>query len=236
MEGDTPQPAEQATERIPIAVMDDHPVTLKGMHHALDNGRYQIVVSACDGEDYIRKSKGHRVALALVDLRMPRMDGCATIAWMREQQPWVRALAYTFDDDPHAVMRAMRSGARGVVLKSAALPMLRRAMDDVHERGFHLNELTERYLRAPHAAEGKAPPPKPHELLKTLSPREHELFDWALKLPQRTYEEFALHKNLSLHTVETFRKSMMEKLGLKNRTELVRFALQHGLVPPGGSK
>lgn len=218
---------EVAEGRIPIAIVDDYPVMLEGLKSVLEQHGYHVVVSACNGEDYIRKSKSLRAELALVDLQMPGMDGWATIGWMRQHQPWVRVLAHTDDADAMGVMRAMRAGACGVLLKDRPCEELTGALSDIRERRFHLNALTERYLRMPNVV-SRPSPPKPHEQLAALSARERELFDLAVSKPECTYDDFASRMNISIHTVETYRRSMMDKLGLKDRTDLVRFALRNG--------
>lgn len=217
-----------AQEKIPVAVVEDHPVTRAGLKEFLEEGPFRVVVRASDGEDYIAQSSATPVKLALVDLIMPRMNGWVTIAWIRDHQPDVRSLALTADPTPEQVQRVMRVGARGVVDKSASEGELRRALEDVYQCGFHHNRYTERYLLAPTAA--REAEPEGLALLARLTAREREVFDLVLHDPPLTYERIALRLKLSVHTVEDHRKSIGKKLNVHSREGVVRFAARYGVL------
>lgn len=221
-----------AGARVAVAVVDDHPAMRSGLRGLIEGERYAVVVSAHDGEDYIRQSTERPVRLALVDLCMPRMDGWATIAWIRAHQPGVLPMALSFDDRPDWVQRAMRAGARGMLCKSIGPAELHKALDDLHRSGFHHNALTERYILAPAAARGQAPPEGP-ALLQRLSPRERATFDLVLHDPPLTFAQIALRLGVSRNTVESYRKGIVHKLGLHTREDMLHFAARHGLLGNG---
>lgn len=215
-------------EPIPIAVVDSCEVVREGVAALLArHGGFSLVVSACDGEDYIRQSKGRGVQLALVEMHMPRMDGCTTIAWIRAHQPQTFPVAFTHERHPDAVRRAMRAGARGYVCKDLCSTELVAMLGTVVRSGLYYNELVQAYLLAPVA--GAAPPRvAPADRLALLSEREREVFN--LVVQGLTFKRIALRLSVALSTVESHRKNIYTKLELKGRGAIVRYAATHGLL------
>ncbi|MBK7083681.1 MAG: response regulator transcription factor [Flavobacteriales bacterium] len=105
-----------------IALVDDHPVVLAGLERLLlRHGTYQVVVSATSGESLMEQmQRSGPVDLAIVDLRMPGMDGFAVIAWLKANYPATRSVALSFSDELQWVRRALHAGARGYLLKDMA--------------------------------------------------------------------------------------------------------------------
>src|SRR5436190_3142611 len=139
------------TSVLPIALIDDHAL-FRGVLADMINliGGYQVVVQAGNGEEYIKAIEaGAQVAVAIVDLHMPVMDGYATIEWIRATTPGTRALALTFEKTEEAMLRALRAGACGFLLKDVGKQEFQRALEQVATLGHYHNDDVVRSLNGP---------------------------------------------------------------------------------------
>lgn len=225
--------------RIRVAVVEDQPYYLSGLADAIDAlGDYEVVVRAGNGEEYIKACKGILpVAITIVDLCMPVMDGWATIAWIREHQPGTVAAAITFEPHGEPGQRAYTAGARALVDKYLDYRELRPLLDDLHVRKFHMNPLMEAAMRGPRrpdppaGRQGRKAIPTNEERLKKLSKREWQILGLVLHLPRLTNERIAARLNIGECTVETHLKNIGVKLGVRTREEMVLFAAVAGWRP-----
>jgi two-component system, NarL family, invasion response regulator UvrY len=213
-----------------IAIVDDHPLLRLGFAHEIEHlGGLETVIQAGNGEEYIQASAGRPVDIAVVDLIMPGMDGFATIAWIREHQPRTKAIAFSYDPHPIAVQRALRAGALAVLNKECFTEDIEKALHDVHRSGFHHNQLTAGHLLGKRKSDPADRSKVAHTGVK-LTPREFELLTLLCASGKLDYRSIALRMGIRLSTVDTHRKSVMNKTGSRNRADLVLWAARNGLL------
>jgi two-component system, NarL family, invasion response regulator UvrY len=167
--------------------------------------------------------------VAIVDLNMPVMDGFATIAWLRDHAPDVLPLALTFDGADDALVRAVRAGARGFILKNIRAAGLKNALDSLLLSGYyytaetHTTLLRNPLLQTPQERERE-------NIVSRITPRELEFLLLVCDPAEYTYEQIAGRMNIHRRTVDNFRIALFEKFDLKSKTGLVLFALRWGLI------
>ncbi|MEZ4808572.1 MAG: response regulator transcription factor [Flavobacteriales bacterium] len=216
---------------IDVALVDDHHLMrtgLVGVVNAMPG--YQVSLEASNGKEFIGLLQLDALpAIAIVDLNMPVMDGYATIAWLRANRPTILPLALTFDATDEAMVRAVRAGARGFVLKSAHPHVLKNALDSLMLTGYY-------YTEDAHEVMTRNPEMKTREererdrVLERITPREMEFLLLVCDEAEYTYEQIAEHMGVHRRTVDNFRIGLFEKFNIKSKTGLVLFAMRWGLV------
>ncbi|MFB9324860.1 response regulator [Paenibacillus aurantiacus] len=213
---------------IKILIVDDHAMVRSGMRLLLDGkADIEVVGEASEGDEGIREAEALRPDVVLMDLSMPHgKDGLTAAAELKERMPDVAVLILTMHDDDEYLFRAIHAGAAGYVLKSAPHEELLTAIRSVAKGDAYLyptatkrlmHEYVERMKRGESA-----------DVFDTLSEREKEV----LTLAAQGYanKEIAEQLTISVKTVETHKSNVMEKLGLKTRPELIKFAMKKGLL------
>lgn len=210
-----------------ILLADDHAVLRAGLRLLLSGQEGLSVVSeASTGAETLSLAEKFQPDLILLDLSMPALGGLDALPALRRLAPAARILILTMHDDPQYLRQALKNGAAGYVLKKAAdvelLSAIRAVLrGEVYVHPSMTRKLLEDILPAPE-------PPDELDLWSSLSEREQEVL--RLVALGHTSAEIAGRLNLSAKTVETYRARGMEKLGLRNRAALVRFALGRGLI------
>lgn len=211
-----------------IAIVDDHILFRKGLA-ALVNlfPGYRVLFDASDGADCIRQLEaGLQPDIILMDIAMPGMDGYATTEWVREHLPGIRVLALSTMDAETAIIRMIRSGARGYVLKDANPEELKQAFDDLLSLGYFYNDLvSKKILRSVHLfAEDQTHPDAPGHL------SDRETFFLQQICSEKTYAEIAREMFVSERTVDGYRDTLFKKLHLGSRVGLVLYAIRNGIA------
>ncbi len=205
--------------KIRVFVADDHAVLRAGLKLLIDAETDMIVVGeAADGLEAVRRAKTTTPDIVLLDLSMPGPRATETIASLMQITPRPRVLVLTMHDDPTSMESALRAGASGYIVKKAADVELLMAIRAVRS-GRTFVDLTRPGEAAPAERDEKRRLP--------LSQREGQV----LRLLARGYtnQEAANELGVSVKTVETHRKRLTDKLGLKTRAQLFRFAVERGL-------
>jgi len=217
---------------IRIVLADDHIVLRSGLKALLDaENDLDVVGEAGDGIDCIKQVVELAPDIAVVDINMPHCDGLAALETMREQAPDTRVLILTMHDDIGYLQRALSLGASGYVLKQAASEELLSAIRTVHHGGVYLHPDHARILaddRSHEYTTPAAPLDEKHTRYESLSEREAEVFK-AVALGYRN-SEIAETSHLSVKTVETYKARLMQKLDVHSRADLVRYALELGIL------
>ncbi len=213
-----------------ILLADDHAILRAGLRLLIDRQPDLTVVGeAGDGQEAVRLALALRPDLILLDLNMPTLDGLAAIPLLRDRLPQSRILILTMHDDASHLQKALQLGAAGYVLKKAADAELLLAIRAVLRGETYVHSaMTQKLLQSvlPGAGGGKpAPSANPWQ---ELSEREHEVLRRVAL--GYTNAEIAEEMYISVKTVETYRARGMEKLGLQTRAQLVRSALEHGVL------
>ncbi|MDX6548939.1 MAG: two-component system, NarL family, response regulator NreC [Gaiellales bacterium] len=205
---------------ITILLADDHALVRAGIRLLLDAEPDMLVVAeAVDGEQAVAEVMRLHPDIALLDVTMPRMNGLdAALRISRETDSAI--LMLSMQDDPGYVRRSLDSGASGYVLKDVAHLQLVTAVRTVAGGGRHIDPNLEARLAAADAANAD------RHRTDLLSKREESVF--SLLALGHTNREIAEHLSISVRTAETQRANIMQKLRVKSRAELVRYALATG--------
>jgi two-component system response regulator NreC len=202
-----------------IVLADDHPVVRDGLRLLLDGeSDFEVVAEAGDVESTIRYVRGHHPDVLVLDLNMPGGSSLKAIPGMRRESPDTEIVVLTMHKEPAFARAALGAGALGYVLKEAAGEELVEAVRRAAVGESYLNPR----LGARIASE---PPPGPRD---DLSQREVDVL--RLIALGHTNAEIAAQLFLSVRTVETHRSHIQQKLRLSTRAELVRYALERGLI------
>lgn len=206
----------QKTSPIKILIADDHPVVREGLV-ALINRRPDMVVvaEASNGREAVAEFLLHRPDVALVDLRMPEMDGADAIAAIRERAPAARVVVLTTYDDDEDIQRALRAGAKAYLLKDAPREELLACIHAVHEG---------RTLIPPAIAAKLAE----HVGASTLTSRELEVL--CLVADGNSNKVIARTLFITEGTVKSHINAMLRKLDAADRTQAVTIALKRGIL------
>jgi two-component system invasion response regulator UvrY len=214
-------------ETVTIALVDDHALLRKGLAGLLKNIGYTVLIEANNGKDFIEKvSQGCVPDVVLLDINMPQMDGYETAQWIKNTYPTIKVLALSMYDDENAIIRMLKNGARGYILKDADTADLKTAIEDILNKGFHYSEMvTGRLIHSISMIDTVNNPAGP--LLK-MNDREIEFLK--LACTEKTYKEIADIMHLSPRTIDGYRDALFEKLNIKTRVGLAIFAIKHGVV------
>lgn len=211
-----------------IAVVDDHAMFRKGLSVLINTfSNYKVLFDAADGRDFIAQLNAKQLPdIVLMDINMPGMDGYATTEWLRDNHPEIKVLALSTMDAETAIIRMIKSGAKGYVLKDAEPVELKLAFEEVFSRGYFYNELVSRKVlnAVSQLVDTKSSIPT----FAKLTDREIEFLK--LACTELAYKEIADKMNVSVRTVEGYRDTLCEKLNLKTRTGLAMYAIKNGIV------
>ena len=211
-----------------ILIADDHPIVLRGLRMVLDaQPDLAVVAEATDGDQAVERALSGEIDLAILDISMPRKTGLQAAREITHRKPEVRVLMLSMHDNEQYLFEAIRAGASGYVLKSAVdrdlVEACRAAMrGEPFLYPGAVRALMREYLDRARAGEAL------HKEL--LTPREEEIVK--LVAEAHTNEEIGEMLFISKKTVERHRANILEKLGMRDRVELTRYAIRRGLVQP----
>jgi len=210
-------------QTIRVLIVDDHAVVRSGIRLLLSREPdIEPVGEAGTGREAIFEARSLKPDVILMDVVMPDQTGIDALPTLLHENPDVKVLLLSMQDDPRYVREAFAAGARGYVLKEAADSEVVAAVREVARGGRYVNpELGARLVAADAAATKRADE-------DPLSERERE--GLRLLALGHTNQEIAKQLFISVRTAETHRAHIMQKLGLQSRAELVGYALAHGLL------
>ena len=213
-------------DEIRIVIADDHDLLREGIRALLTpTGDIIVVGEAADGAAAVELCKKLDPDVVLMDIAMPGLGGLEATLQLRRDCPRVRVLVLTQYSDREYVRRFLKAGVAGFVLKKAAASALVNAIRAVKRGGFVLDPSIARDAME-EVKSGERPAHDPYE---TLTDREKQVLK--LVADGKSNKEVALVLGISVKTAMSHREHMMDKLDLHNRTDLVRFALQRGVIP-----
>lgn len=207
-----------------VLLADDHGIVRSGLRMLLERQPdIAVVAEAADGVEAVERALAERPDVAVLDVSMPRLTGLQAAREIVAQAPATRALLLSMHDDDRYVIEAVRAGAVGYVLKRAADTDLIAAVRAVVGGAPFVSPAAHREaVEAWLAGDGRA------EVAEALSPRELEVVK--LIAEAHTNRQIAELLKLSEKTVESHRANLLAKLGMRDRVELVRYAIRRGLV------
>jgi DNA-binding NarL/FixJ family response regulator len=211
-----------------VLLADDHAVVRSGLRAVLDGeADIEVVAEAADGSEAVEKALASDVDLAILDVSMPRLTGLQAAAELVRRRPGVKVLILSVHDSEQYFFEALKAGASGYVLKTAAnRDLVEACRASMRGEPFlypgAVTALIRDYLDR--ARRGEAVPADP------LTPRELQVVK--LIAEGNTSEEIAGVLVISRKTVDHHRANILEKLGMRNGAELTRYAIRRGLVEP----
>lgn len=211
---------------ITVFLVDDHTIVRDGLRYLLEAQKnIRVVGEASDGREAIRKVKRLRPDIVIMDILMAGLNGIEAAGQICRECPATRVIMLSMQSSSESIVRALKAGASGYLLKESAGRELVNAIHEVHAGRRYLSpKVSEQVIGAclNRAEEMRDP-------LATLSRREREVLQ--LVVEGRTSAEIADTLFLSVKTVETYRSRLMQKLGIRDIPALIKFAIQHGLTP-----
>ena len=223
--------------KIRIVVADDHPIFRDGLCRLLAlEEDFEVVAQASDGREVLEVLHQHEPDILLLDLKMPGLDGLATLQRLQAARNKTRVIVLTASDDKNEFVQAMKLGTSGIVLKQTATELLIKSIRKVHAGEIWLDSHTTAAVIRQFVANDEAPPPAP-QMAPQQQPRERE----RSPLSQREREIVALvaqgFKNkemaekmfISEQTVKNHLHNIFDKLGVSDRLELALYAIHNNL-------
>jgi DNA-binding NarL/FixJ family response regulator len=218
-----------AVDRIKLAVVDDHRLFRKGLISLIEMVAHDftIVLEADDGMDLQQKiDKNNAPDIVLLDVNMPRMDGFATVEWLRVEYPKMKVLIVSMIEKEEIVMRMLKLGVKGYLCKDVEPRELGEALLSIANKGFYYTDfVTGKLVHSLQNEQTGKPYDKGPGL---MNDREREFLQFACS--EMTYQEIAGKMFLSPKTIDGYRNSLFEKLNVKSRVGLALYAVKHGLV------
>lgn len=205
-------------EKIHIAIVDDHTLFRNGVASLMGEfDELKVIFEAENGEQMQQALAKHsEPRVILMDINMPVMDGYEATKWLKEKHPQIKVLALSMFEDDKAVIRMIKCGASGYVLKESRPRDLLEAIKTIAEKGVYINELVSGKLIRSVAGTDDLP---------ALTIKETEFLK--LCCSELTYKEIADQMFVSPRTVDNYRESLFQKLNIKSRTGLVLYAIQN---------
>jgi len=208
-----------------VLIADDHGVVRGGLRLLLDRqADMEVVGEASDGAAAVAETLATRPDLAILDVAMPRLTGIQATREIKAHAPDVDVLILSMHDDERYLFEALKAGASGYVLKSEADHDLVDAVRAISRGESFLTNAAQRSLVREWMADGATGPAEP------LTPREQEVLK--LIAEANTNREIGAILHLAEKTVESHRANILRKLGMRDRVQLVRYAIRRGLIEP----
>lgn len=213
---------------IRVVLADDHAIVREGLKRIIgDVADFTVAGEAADGTQVMQRVRELEFDVLVLDLSMPGRSGMELIKLVKAEKPKLRILVLSMHQETQYAVRAIKSGASGYLTKESAPAQLEAAIRKIAGGGAYISaEVAEQLALGAMPGASDAPP---HE---SLSDREFEVF--RLLAAGDAVTDIANKLNLSVKTVSTHKANLMQKLGIHNQTELVRYALKHGLADPLG--
>jgi two-component system, NarL family, invasion response regulator UvrY len=212
-------------KQIQVAIADDHTLLRKALAKLVNSfDNYAVLFEADNGKEIKKKINEHLVPdLILLDVNMPEMDGFETASWLNKNYPKIKVLALSMFSDERTIIRMLRQGARGYIMKNIDPEELKKALDSVVSKNFYLSdEISGKIISGLHKDADRMEEPI------TLSQREREFLKWICT--EITYKDIAAKMFVSPRTVDEYRSNLFEKLKVKTRVGLVMYAIRNGLA------
>jgi len=206
---------------INVSLVDDHVLLRNGLAAVVDSfDAYTVVFEADNGKHFIEQLSSHkRPHIVLLDISMPVMDGFETVKWINEHAPDIKVLVLSMIYKEEAVIRMLREGVRGFILKDSKPQVLHQALDEVVNKGFFLNDVVSgqmlNILRE-----------RPEHTKNNLTEKEIVFLKFCCS--ERSYKEIADEMKISLRAAEALRSSLFEKINTPSRVGLVLYAIRKG--------
>ena len=211
---------------VTLLLVDDHPIIRQGLRHLLEGEpEFRVVGEAEDGVEALQLVERLKPNILVVDMMMPGLNGLEVLRQIKKISPTTRSIVLSMQSADAYVIEALKNGAAGYVLKDTGPSELVNAVQEVTLGNQFLSaKLSERLQ-----AGSRKIIDTPSDEYDTLTAREREILQMTAE--GRTSQEIGDKLIISPRTVEIHRRNLINKLGIKNQANLIRFAIKHGILP-----
>lgn len=207
-----------------VAIVDDHSLFARSLEKLINSfSNFRVVFHAKNGNEFkeIIAGGNNLPDIVLLDINMPVMNGFETAEWIMDNHPKIKILALSMEDDEQTILKMLRKGAKGYLLKDIHPEILNTALKELMEKGYyHSEKVSETLLHSI----------SPDEEGIIMDFKENELIFLQLACSEMTYKEIADVMDLSPKTIDGYRQDLFKRLKIKNRVGLVIFALKKNLI------
>ena len=207
-----------------VAIVDDHTLLLEAIGGLVrDFENFEVLYLCKNGQELLEKLKFPKNIpdIVLMDINMPLLNGIETTKALNEKYPQIKVIALSVEENEKTILKMLRAGAKGYLMKDTKKEILKEALNQVVEKGYYHTNTISKLLIGSLTKD---------ETAVQLKEREVEFIEHACT--EMTYKEIAEKMFLSPKTIEGYRDSIYEKLNLKNRIGLVLYAIRNGLFTP----
>lgn len=206
------------SKKVQIAIIDDHNLFRKGICTILNEvDEFNVAIETSDPRVFLGSLKEIKIDVAIVDIKMPEMNGFELTEELTKQFPDVKVIALSMFKDDAPIIQMLRAGAKGYLVKGCEPWELKEAIKSVYEKGFYNGDVMSRTLISRVNT-------KDQFILKDF-----EIEFLNLCCSEMTYKEIAAEMSLSPRTIDGYRDRLFEKLNVKSRTGLVLYAIRTGI-------
>ncbi len=211
-----------------VALIDDHELLRTGLAAIINSFEgYKVILEANNGKQFIDKvNQKNNPDIVLLDITMPVMDGYETSGWIKANLASTKVLVLSMLENDTAIIRMLKNGARGYILKDSKPKVFKDALDSVRDTGYFINELVSNKLM--HYINHEEVFDTDSVTLSNLTENETTFLKWICT--EKTYKEIADEMYLSPRTIDTYRDNLFKKLDVKTRVGLAIFAIKNGIV------
>jgi len=206
-----------------VLLADDHAIVRNGIKHILVQEGFTVVGEAANGRDAVQMAKELRPDIAILDFSMPLLNGIDAAPQIRDVSPRTKILLLTMYKDEAYVLRALRAGINGYVVKTQAAADLVEAIRSIVHGGLYLSPVISESVV-------KAALMRNERELDPLTPREREVLQ--LIAEGKSNKQISQDLGMSVKTVDSHRRNLMVKLDIHETAGLVRYAIRTGLISP----
>ena len=210
-----------------IVLTDDHNLLRNGLASLVTSLGHTVLFEADNGKHFIEKLNPNALPdLVLLDINMPEMDGYETAQWIKTNHPEINILALSMYDNETSIIRMLKCGAKGYILKDSEPAELKAAIEAIMNKGFYYSDLVSGKLM--HAINKMDDESGDLKSLVPLNDRETDFLKYTCT--ELTYKEIADKMFVSPRTIDGYRDALFEKLQMKTRVGLVMYAIKNGIV------
>jgi DNA-binding NarL/FixJ family response regulator len=209
-------------DKIKIVIVDDHLLFSQSLSYLIGTFKeFSVIGSYINGKEFINSldTDIQIPDIILLDVNMPIMDGIETMKWLKENNPELKVLALSVNDDEETILKMITNGAKGYLLKDTHPSVFKEALLEVYNKGFYYSEMVSGILIS-----------KLGNNETKISLKEREVEFIKLACTEKTYKEIADGMCLSPKTIDGYRENLFQKLELKTRIGLVLYAIKNKIV------
>jgi DNA-binding NarL/FixJ family response regulator len=204
-----------------VVIVDDHTLLSQAIQAMVNTfPKFKVLYTCKNGQELVEKftnSPKHIPDVVLMDINMPIMNGIEATEWINKMHPEVNVMALSVEDDDTTVLKMLKAGAIGYLLKDTEKSILEKALIEIAENGFyHTKSVTNLLMKSISG-----------NIEKELTFKERELTFMKLSCTELTYKEIADQMNLSPKTIDGYRDTLFTKLNVKNRVGLVTYTIKN---------